>query len=123
MSATEPLSALRRLHEEATPGPWRHVEKGRVFNDHHLVTEGYVAYPGGDDPDDETPETLAAEVLTKRTGVAIATVFNALPALANLVKAVEQEPCSKCGWTREPCQETPLCRALAALRAVLGAKP
>jgi hypothetical protein len=34
----EPLSAvLRRLHEEATPGPWRHVEKGRVFNDHHLV--------------------------------------------------------------------------------------
>lgn len=51
------------------------------------------------------------------------TLRNALLALADLVKAVEQEPCSKCGWTRVPCQETPLCRALAALRERLEAKP
>lgn len=114
----EPLAeALRRLHREATPGPWHHVEKGRVFNAKHLVTEGYVAYPGGNDPEDETPETFAAEALTERTGVAIATVFNALPALADIVAAVERHN-GRC-----PYLQCALCSALAALREQLEARP
>lgn len=124
---------LRRLHEEATPGPWRHVEKGRVFNAKHLVTEGYVAYPRGhdSDEDDETPETRAAEALTERTGVIIATLRNALPALADLVEAGESTTCETCrgaghisvrGYDEPvPCTD-PLCRALAALRAALEEK-
>lgn len=112
----EPLAEqLRRLHREATQGPWRHVEMGRVFNAKHLVTEGYVAYPGGDDPEDETPETLAAEALTERTGVAIATMFNALPALAELVASCEERHAGESG--------NRLADALAALRERLGAKP
>lgn len=112
---------LRRLHEEATPGPWRHVEKGRVFNAKHLVTEGYVAYPRGhdSDEDDETPETLAAEALTERTGVAIATVFNALPALADLVYAVERDV-EFLRAVKDVNESKPLFRALAALRAALA---
>ena len=110
---------LRKLHEEATPGPWEHVEKGRVFNARHLVTAGYVAYPGGNDPEDETPETLAAEALTERTGVLIASLRNALPALADIVEAVEAEDAAKPNHPRHAC---PLCRALAALRAALEAK-
>ena len=113
---SELADQLRRLHEEATPGPWEHVEKGRVFNARHLVTEGYVAYPRGhdSDEDDETPETRAAEALTERTGVIIATLRNALPALADLVEAVEydmQGHRANCS-----CDDH---RALAALRAAL----
>lgn len=123
---TEPASAqLRKLHEEATPGPWHHAEKGRVFNAHHLVTAGYVVYPE-DDPEDETPETLAAERLTERTGEMIALLRNALPALADLAEAVEAEH-SRChGYPSRPdtvatCHH-PLCRALAALVARLRAR-
>jgi hypothetical protein len=120
MTASE---ILRRLDKETTAGPWRHVEKGRVFNAHHLVTEGYVAYPGGDDPEDETPETLAAEALTERTGKMIATLRNALPALADLVAAVESIKDFACHWQpTHPKATDPTCppciasRALAALR-------
>ena len=114
---SELADQLRRLHEEATPGPWEHVEKGRVFNARHLVTAGYVAYPGGNDPEDETPETLAAEALTERTGVLIATLRNALPALADLVEAVEGE--LGLGPSRPG---KPLTDSLAALRAALEEK-
>jgi hypothetical protein len=113
---------LRRLHEEATPGPWRHVEKGRVFNDHHLVTEGYVKYPGDDDPEDETDETLAAEALTARTGVMIAALRNALPALADLVAEVEANHEDHAVVPIATCRD-PLCRVYAALRERLEARP
>ena len=61
-----------------------------------------------------------------RSNRAVLKTLAALPALADLVKETEALGCHECGRSRivagKPC-EAPLCRALAALRAVLGAKP
>ena len=125
MSATEPASAtLRRLHEEATPGPWAIVQRPGVTIEAVLdgLPREVVSISGqaaSFDMRAETPEIMAAN------GRAVMTLRNALPALADLVAAVE--------WLAEtwplpvePVEDCDNCRvraALAALRERLGAKP
>lgn len=61
-----------------------------------------------------------------RSNRAVLKTLAALPALADLVKETEALGCHECGRSRivagKPC-EAPLCRALAALRERLEAKP
>lgn len=95
MSASKTLALIeetRSLDKAATPGPWTHTERGRVFVPKHLITEGYVAYPGGNDPDEETPETLAAEALTERNGELIARYRTLAPKLADALEAALRRP-------------------------------
>lgn len=117
MSATEPLSArLRRLHEEATPGPWGHEDDTNP----ELVTagcdgDGAYLYVMDASWSNREPADLAL----------ITTLRNALLALVDLVKETEALGCHECGRSRivagKPC-EAPLCAALAALRERLEAK-
>ena len=61
-----------------------------------------------------------------RSNRAVLKTLAALPALADLVKETEALGCHECGRSRivagKPC-EAPLCRALAALREQLEARP
>ena len=101
----EPASAaLRRLHERAKRGDRASRDPGSPY--------GCVN------------ETLSAAVDDGEAARREATA--ALPALADLVKETEALGCHECGRSRivagKPC-EAPLCRALAALRERLEAKP
>jgi len=85
------LDAIEARAKAARVGPWKHVEMGRVFDAHALVTAGYVKYPGDDDPEDETPETLAAEKLTEDTGKFIAHAREDVPALIAELRRLREE--------------------------------
>lgn len=114
-----PLSAkLRALHEAATPGPWR---EGR----HDMISyEGHSGEPFKNVyADDEragkghmTGKTLPYTVARGEGGeclenaILIATLRNALPALADLIEAaeamaeaIENPKCLGCGAFNEPC--------------------
>lgn len=121
MSATEPASAtLRRLHEEATPGPWAIVQRPGVTIEAVLdgLPREVVSISGqaaSFDMRAETPEIMAAN------GRAVMTLRNALPALADLVAAAERSTREGCPGEYSGVCEEPLCRALAGLREVLNA--
>lgn len=131
MSATEPLSAqLRRLHEEATPGPWTIVQRPGVTIEAVLdgLPREVVSISGqaaGFDLRAEPPEIMAAN------GRAVATLRNTADALADLVKFVESiaddnachlQPMHERG-ERADCVGCCASGALAALRERLEARP
>ena len=94
MTARLDLDAVEALHtaaEMARPGPWKHVEKGRVFDSEALVTAGYTRYYGGDDPEEETPETMAAEAGTDAVGEFIAATITTVPALVRELREARAE--------------------------------
>lgn len=75
--------------------------------------------------EEATREAISLDQLAARAK-ADRTTRAALPALADLVKETEALGCHECGRSRivagKPC-EAPLCRALAALRERLEARP
>lgn len=117
----EPLSqVLRRLHEEATPGPWRDAMLGGL-----RPGEGKIIAVVSGEGDEWRPVAYfcdnhgqgeASDVEANRP--LIATLRNALPALADLVEETEAEYAGH----REGCTCT-MHGLLAALRERLGAKP
>jgi hypothetical protein len=128
MSATEPLSrVLRRLHEEATPGPWEADIKQPLDcvvwgpgkrRDGFVANIGSAMVPVIENEENE-PEAMRLVFDAERADtVLIATLRNALPALADLVEETEAEYAGH----REGCTCT-MHGLLAALRERLGAKP
>ena len=129
-TADEPASAaLRRLHEEATPGPWTIVQRPGVTIEAVLdgLPREVVSISGqaaGFDLRAEPPEIMAAN------GRAVATLRNAADALADLVTWAEDRASESCHWQpmHEPGEKPDTCvacgarRALAALRERLEAK-
>lgn len=115
----EPASAaLRRLHEEATPGPWRHEDDTNP----ELVTagcdgDGAYLYVMDASWSNREPADLAL----------ITTLRNTADALADLVEAVEAMSAAHrtagggtCPWMATT--DCRFCRALAALAAQLRAR-
>lgn len=74
----------------------------------------------------DEPASAQLRRLLPSTAVNARAAHAALPALADLVKETEALGCHECGRSRivagKPC-EAPLCRALAALRERLEARP
>lgn len=115
-TADEPASAaLRRLHEEATPGPCPcKVTYDEHDDEYDCAVHGFAGR--------QTCIEKSKWIAGRDAGVAARNevIGRALPALADLVAAVEhevpheREPGHFCG--------SPLCRALAAVHAALEAK-
>lgn len=116
IAANEPLSAqLRRLHEEATPGPWVYDGIAYLFG-----PAGQMVADDGSNSGTIEMRGVGACLPLDRNAALITTLRNAADVLADLVAAVEhevpheREPGHFCG--------SPLCRALAAVHAALEAK-
>ena len=118
----EPLAeTLRRLHREATPGPWRDAMLGGL-----RPGEGKIIAVVSGEGDEWRPVAYfcdnhgqgeASDVEGNRP--LIVTLRNALPALADIVAEVEANHEDHAVVPIDRCRES-LCRSLAALREQLG---
>jgi len=113
IAANEPLSAqLRRLHEEATPGPWVYDGIAYLFG-----PAGQMVADDGSNSGTIEMRGVGACLPLDRNAALITTLRNAADVLADIVAAVERHN-GRC-----PYLQCALCAALAALRERLEARP